>query len=63
MKEEVLALLLVIRIGPPVLLQHEDGVLVGHGVEEVGHEAAYHDVRVTSLATSGWAKRRNASIR
>jgi hypothetical protein len=63
MKEEVLALLLVVRIGSPVLLRHEDGVLVGNGVEEVGHETAYRDVRVTSLATSGWAKKRNASNR
>jgi hypothetical protein len=53
MQEVILALLLVVRIGSPVLLRHEGSVLGGDGVEEVGHEAAYHDVRVPSQATSG----------
>jgi hypothetical protein len=55
-KVEELALLLVMWIGPSVLFRHEEGVLAGDSVEEVGHESAYHNVRIASLAASGWNK-------
>jgi hypothetical protein len=32
MEEVVLAFLLVMRVSPPELLRHKEGVLVGHGV-------------------------------
>jgi len=38
-------------IGPSELLRHEEGVVIGHSVEELCHKAAYDDVRVASLAS------------
>ena len=62
-KVEVLALLLIMLIRPSVLFRHEEGVLARDGVEEVSHKAAYHNVRTTSLATTGWNGIKNMQIK
>ncbi len=55
-KVEKLALLLIMLIRPSVFFRHEEGVLAGDSVEQVGHKTAYHNIRIASLAASGWNK-------